>query len=429
MTTVYFITQGCSANTADSEIMGGLLVEAGYTLVDSVEETDVVIFNTCTVKGPTESYFRKKLKELRAKRKKVVVAGCIPQSDKTHSGYDDLSIVGTYQIANIVEVVEAALKGNKKTLLKINKKSKTNLPKYRKNPYVEIVPICHGCLGACTYCKTKQARGGLKSFPIKDIVRQISKAVGDGIKEIWLSSQDNSAYGLDIKTNLAELLKAINTIDKDFKVRVGMANPTYFPDFIDKFIEALMDDKMYKFIHIPVQSGNNQVLTDMNREYTVEDYKRLIKRLKKEFPNITISTDIICGFPTESKQAFNDSIKLIKETKPDVLNISRFWPRPGTPAALMKYKLHGDALGKELKLKTREMTYVFQKVSADENKKWLGWKGKILITEEGKNNSYIGRNFAYKQVVVKSNKELLGKYINVEIKKTTIYDLRGEIRS
>ena len=217
---------------------------------------------------------------------------------------------------------------------------------------IEIVPISQGCLSYCSFCKTKHARGNLFSYSEKDIVRHISNAVKNGAKEIWLTSQDSSAYGLDISTNLARLLKRIVSIPRDFKLRVGMANPDYFKLFLDDFIEVLKNEKIFKFVHIPVQSGNNQVLKDMKRNYTVEDYKQIIDKIKKEIPSVTISTDIICGFPTETKEQFNDTLNLVKEIKPDIINIPRFWPRPGTVAARLK-----QIDGGEIKRRTREKEY------------------------------------------------------------------------
>ncbi|MBR9699284.1 tRNA (N(6)-L-threonylcarbamoyladenosine(37)-C(2))-methylthiotransferase [Candidatus Woesearchaeota archaeon] len=412
---VQFITQGCSANQADSEIMAGLLKRKGYEITDDAK---TVVFNTCTVKGPTESFYRRKLKKLEEEGKKIIIAGCIPQAK---GPLKDHSTVGNFQLEKIEEAIKETAKGNVVSFLERNHKSRLNLPKIRSRETIEIVPISDGCLSSCSFCKTKHARGNLYSYPEKDIVRHISNAVREGAKEIWLTSQDSSAYGLDNKTNLAELLKKIVEIPRDFRLRVGMANPDYFKSFLDEFIEVMKNEKIFKFCHIPVQSGNNSVLKDMKRNYTVEEYKRIVRKIKKEIPEINIATDIICGFPTETKEQFNDTLRLVKETRPDIINISRFWPRPGTPAARME-----QIGGREIKKRTRLLTELFRKVAEENNKSWLGWKGKIWINEKRKNSSMLGRNFAYKQVVVPGTFKI-GQELDVEVIDSTSFYLRAKI--
>lgn len=425
---VHIITQGCSANVADSEIMAGLLIKAGHSIADSADSADIIIFNTCTVKGPTETLFRKKLKQFDELGKKVIIAGCIPQSEKNKEQFTGHTIVGTYEIHNIVEAVEQTLDEKCVELCGRENKNRLNIPKIRRNPLVEIVPICHGCKGSCAYCKTKYARGDLFSYPSKDIVRQISKAVDEGVKEIWLSSQDDGAYGLDIGTNLPNLLKEIISIPKDFKVRIGMSNPDFIPGYIDELIECYKSEKIYKFLHIPVQAGDNQVLKDMKRNYDIETYKKIVRTMKKKIPNITIATDIICGYPTESSKQFESTIKLIKETKPDIINISRFWPRPGTPAAKISPPMDAAKWGAEVKYRTVKTTEFFHKIAKENNKKWKGWQGEVLVIEKGKKkDTFIGRNFAYKQVILSCKKDIIGKQVLVKIKDYSAFDLKGHI--
>jgi len=418
MVRVHIITQGCSANHADSEIMAGHLAQE-HVLVKTPEEADLVLFNTCTVKGPTESFFRKKLKELKDQNKKVVLAGCIPQSQTASADYEGYSLVGTEQVHNVCQVVSKTMSGDSLVLLERDKTIRLNKPKIRMNPFVEIVPISQGCLSACTYCKTKHARGALVSTPPSDIVRHISNAVSEGVKEVWITSQDISAYGLDIGTNIAELLHHIVTIDRDFKIRVGMGNPLFILDFLDDYVEVFKHPKIYKFMHLPVQCGNNDVLKDMKRDYTVEDFTEIVNRFRKEIPQFCLSTDVICGFPTENKEQFEDTVQLIKEIKPEVINISRFWPREGTPAARMK-----QLDGVEINRRSKIMTTVYHEVALEQNKKWIGWKGTVLITEKAKHSGFIGRNFAYKQIIV-PGEDLMGKEVEVEIIDATSFDLRS----
>jgi MiaB/RimO family radical SAM methylthiotransferase len=202
-----------------------------------------------------------------------------------------------------------------------------------------------------------------------------------------------------------------------------MMDPNNIILILDDLTEILKSNKIFKFLHIPVQSGNDEILKKMKRLYTIDEFKKIIKKLRKEIPEITISTDIICGFPSETKEQFNDSLKLIEEIKPDVLNISRFWLRPGTKAANMENQIHGNLTKQRSQLLTKE----FNKISFEKNKKWIGWKGPILIDEKGKDNSFVGRNYCYKPVVVKSNKDLLGKKINIKVNEVTNHTLRGKV--
>ncbi|MEM2139215.1 MAG: tRNA (N(6)-L-threonylcarbamoyladenosine(37)-C(2))-methylthiotransferase, partial [Candidatus Woesearchaeota archaeon] len=328
---------------------------------------------------------------------------------------------GTSQITKVVEVVNETLSGNTVQLLAKEKNPRLNIPKVRKNSVIEILPINEGCLGSCTFCKTKFARGHLYSYEPEAIANQARDALNDGIKEIWLTSQDTACYGYDIKTNIVELLKKILEMNRPFKLRLGMGNPEYFKEQIDNLLPLFNDKRLFRFMHIPLQAGSNKVLKDMKRDYLVEEYIALIKKIKSYYADMTLSTDIICGFPTETNVDFEQTLKVIEETRPDVLNISRFWPRPGTKAS--KIKQLPSEIVKERSIKLRELFY---KIAKENNKKWLSWKGEILIDEIGKNDSFIGRNYAYKPVIIKKTNELkLGDFINVEIIKTETHDLRG----
>lgn len=416
MTKIYLETYGCSFNQADSEAMAGILESYDFNIVNDIEEADLIIINTCTVKGPTENLFFKRLDLIKKnlKNKKIIIAGCISQTDPEKlQGY---SLVGTNQIHNIAQAVEEEINDNHLVLLDQEAPNRLSLPKIRKNKIIEIIPIAEGCLGEpCSYCKVKDARGHLISYPINDIVKQARKAIAQGCKEIWLTAQDTGCYGKDIDTNLPELLKKITEINGNFFVRVGMMNPNHAIEFLDELIEAMQHDKMFKFLHIPVQSGNDEILYMMRRKYKVDDFMLIINKIK----NITISTDIICGFPTETEEQFNDSLNLIKEIKPDVLNISRFWPRPKTEAE----KMDGQIDGGETKRRSRILTDVYLNIARMNNEKWLDWEGEILIDEKGKEGTFIGRNFAYKPVVVKGDFEL-GEKVKVKINNVTSFDLR-----
>ncbi|MDA1197030.1 MAG: tRNA (N(6)-L-threonylcarbamoyladenosine(37)-C(2))-methylthiotransferase [Nanoarchaeota archaeon] len=421
MSKVHVITQGCTANQADSEIMQGLLLEQGHSLVGE-DEAEAIVYNSCSVKGPTITAFKKKLKLLRERGKKVIVAGCIPQSNRAMKELSGHSLLGTDQVDKIGEMVTDTLDGQ--VLVNVEKSDliRINLPKVRTVSFIEAVPILQGCLSSCTFCKTKHARGNAFSYPAHDIVRKISNSVRDGVKEIWLTSQDNSVYGLENDTNLAELLDAIDSIDRDFKVRVGMANPKHMLPYLPALISAFQRDSVYKFLHLPLQAGSDGVLEDMKRGYTVDEFMSIVTAFRKAIPMISISTDIICGFPTETDADFEKTLAVVEEMRPDTINISRFWPMEGTPARRMK-QIEGGVI----KDRTRRMTELFHSVALARNKEWIGWSGAVFIDEEGTHGSWKGRNYAYKQVVVQSSENLLGKSIMVKVVDASSLDAKAEI--
>lgn len=421
MEKIYFETYGCSLNLADTETMQGILVKDKFQITKDINNADLIIINTCTVKSPTDSAFLKRIKQL--PKKPTIIAGCIPQTQPTLKALEGYSLIGTYQLAHISEVVEETLQGNTVVLIAESSEEKENprlaLPKINHKNIIEIIPINTGCLGHCTYCLTKKARGELLSYHPDLIIKRVIQASKNNIKEIWLTSQDTGAYGLDIKTNLPRLLKDLIKIPGTHRIRLGMANPNHIKKYLPELIEIFHSPKMFKFIHIPVQSGNNEVLKKMGRKYKIEDFKHIIQEFKKAHPNITLATDIICGFPGETDLQFQDSIKLVEELKPDVLNISKFWKRPNTPVAKLK-----QTPGRIIKERSGKLTRTFQWNAFQNNKKWRDWKGKIIIDEKGKNNTSIGRNQHYKQIIVEGNYQL-GQEVKIKITKTTIHDLRA----
>ncbi len=428
MTFIYIETSGCSANFADSEQMAGLLKQAQFEITDQLEEADVVIFNTCTVKSPTESAFFTRLDQVKKQfpHKAIIIAGCISQTDpKKLKGYP---LLGTKQIHRVVEIVEEALHENIVQMLETGEMPPLNLPRLRKNPAVYIIPISRGCLGACTFCKTKAARGNLISYPIENIKKEAETALAEGVKEIWLTSQDTGCYGFDLNSstnsnlNLAKLLKELVSLPQDFKIRVGMMNPNHLLKYKEEFLEVFSSSKIFKFVHLPLQSGDDQILKSMRRNYTVEEYKELVKAIRTGFPEVTLATDIIVGFPGETEGQNWNSLTLLRQLSPEVINISRFWPRPGTKAAELK------TLDTEIvQHRSRIIADVCRNISKLRNERWLDWEGEIIIDEKGKEpNQWVGRNFSYKPVLIEGDQRL-GDIIKVKIKKAADWDLRGEI--
>lgn len=404
---VFFETYGCSLNYADSLLMIGLLKNAGYSIVDNEKCADIIVINTCTVKQTTERKIIKRIKSL--KNKKLVITGCLVQVNPDL--FNEHSLIGCEAVHSIVDACESLIKDVKRKRVQ-----KLNLVPLRKNKVIEIIPISQGCLGDCNYCQTKFARGRLYSYDEKDIIRHAKKALEHGAKELWLTSQDTGCYGFDKNTNLAMLLKKLIELPYDFRIRIGMMNPNNLKIIINDLLKVFKSKKIFKFLHIPIQSGSDKVLKSMNRQYSIKEFKLFVKKIRKEFYDINISTDIICGYPSETEKDWQESIELIKWLKPGVLNISRFWARPGTKAEKLK-QLHG----RETKKRSRELTAMFQKLALNENKKYKNKTVNVLIDEEN-----IGRTSNYKQVVIK-NKVKLGKQYKIIIDQITWHDLRGNL--
>lgn len=401
---VKFITFGCSRNLADTELMKGLVKQAGHELVEEGQEVTVV--NTCFVKQDTERKILKLLGELKGR---VVVTGCLSQArPELIEAFPACSFLGVGRIEGIVEALS-------RHVVDVDE----GFPDFCServltNPLISIVPVSEGCLGNCTYCCTRLARGKLKSRSISSILTQIKQDLSKGVRELWLTSQDMGCYGLDIKSSLPELINAVTNVDGDFRVRVGMMNPQHALRFLPELIQSFRSLKMYKFLHLPVQSGSDKVLKGMNRGYFVADFKRAVRAFRKAFPDLTLSTDVICGYPEEGGEEWRETLDLIKEVRPDVINISRFFGRPGTPAALLRQ--HPSWVVKE---RSRELTVLHKSISLACNKKRVGRECTVLVTEDG-----VGRNESYKPVAVNAP---LGSFINVRIVSASIFCLKGLI--
>jgi threonylcarbamoyladenosine tRNA methylthiotransferase CDKAL1 len=425
---VFIRSFGCSTNLADGEVLAGCLAEAGYKLSDSVMAADVVIYNTCAVKGPTEDRMIEILKRVPAE-KKVIVAGCLPliNFERLCKEVPFNGIVGPASGDKIVDVLKSVLNGERVVALKgaVSAKPSLNLSRLRLNPVISIIPANYGCLGSCAYCCVVFARGHLRSYSIQGIVERMKKDLAFGVREFWITSQDTACYGRDVGLNLAELLRAVCDVGGDFRVRVGMMTPNGVMHILNDLIEVFKSQKIFKFIHLPVQSGDDQILERMQRFYCVEDFRRIVDAFKNSFPNITLATDVICGFPSESPKAFERTLQLIKEVRPDIVNVSKFFARPATVAA----KMHDDFVPLlEIKRRSIIATELAREVAFERNQRWIDWTGEVFIDEVGKfSGSWIGRNFAYKPTTVKNVKGVFGKVLQVKVVRAFSTHLEAEI--
>jgi len=401
---VYFEVYGCTANKSDASLILGLLKQVHYEIVNKIDCADVLIIITCTVIGTTEQRMLSRLREFKKTGKKVIVAGCMAsiQSDLIKSILPDAHLLPSQYSNYIVDIIE-----NKEFCFPINNKKVG--PKYFDGITAPI-SIAEGCMFACSYCITSPARGELSSYSVDEIVKDVCYALNQNCKEIQLTAQDTASYGLDINNNLGNLLTNICRINGNYRIRVGMMNPYTTLLNLSSIIDGFKDNKIFKFLHIPVQSGDNNILYLMNRKYTVDDFIKIISKFKDKYPNLTLSTDIIVGFPSETDEQFNRSFDLLKIVKPDIVNITRYSSRPMTKAKIMKNRV-STKIAKE---RSRTLTNLCSIIARNKNSEHIGQKYKVLVTKKGKNNFFVGRAENYKPVVVNHRVEI-GEFIDVEI--------------
>jgi MiaB/RimO family radical SAM methylthiotransferase len=320
--------------------------------------------------------------------------------------------------------VGSALAGNRLFALEDSAADKVNIPRVRLNPAVSIVEIASGCMSECTFCQTKIAKGWLRSYRIGDIIRQIKADLKAGCKEVWLASTDNGCYGKDMGTDLVELLKACCFIDGDFKIRLGMMNPMYMPGMLDRMVDVFHEnDKLFKFLHIPVESGSDRVLRKMKRGHTARTFLSAVQAFRTKIPEMTISTDVIVGFPSETEDDFKETLELVEWAEPDIVNISRYGARPGTEAAKWKGMRVRSQVAKE---RSVHLHVLAKRIAKKRNSLWQGWHGEIVVDEMDK--VVQGRNYAYKPVVLSNpDQVLLGDRKRVQVHDFSNFSLKARI--
>jgi len=421
---IYFETYGCTANYNSSEIMKGLVKQAGMNLIFDEKFADLIVINSCIVKGPTQEKIRRRVFDLLKKGKKIILAGCMPRLNQKKLKHENLFLLDTSQIKNIVSLIQDITQGNykqEKYLLKRNE-LKINLPKVSNEKYIGITQISEGCFGECTYCSVRLVKGILFSYPKEEILNSIKKDLEAGCKEIWITSQDNASYGNEYeKYFFPELLKEILELKGNFFVRLGMMNPNNVLKILPELIELYKHPKMFKFIHIPLQSGSNKILKAMKRKYTKEQFLHIISEFKNQIPEITISTDVIVGFPEETEKDFEETFNLIKKIKPEILNASKFWKREGTIAEKLK-----PVERKEVIRRVSKLMKLHLEICKENQKKYSNWEGKVFVDRVGFGKTYLARNENYKLFAVHSTEKILGKTIKVKVKKVMPHYLISE---
>lgn len=440
------LTMGCQLNENDSEKLCGMLEKMGYTKTEKQNDADLALFNTCCVRENAEDKLFGKLGELkRLKEQKgiiIAIGGCMMQekhiTDKIKESYPFVDILfGTHTLHKFPEDLYKVIKEKRKLedILDIDGKIYEGLPIKRDSKIKASVTIMNGCNNFCSYCIVPYVRGRERSRQPRDIIEEVKKLAKKGYKEITLLGQNvNSYLRVEREKNIpfeeyqgvnsfATLLRAINKIDGIERIRFISPHPK---DFTDDVIEAIADcEKVCKLVHLPLQSGNTKVLKEMNRKYTKEQYLNLVEKMKNKIPNLTLSTDIIVGFPGETDEEFEDTLEVVEKVGFEQVYMFIYSRRVGTPGDKMQNQIPEDIKHKRFdKLKALVESQI-----EENNKKYIGTTQKILVEGESKNNSNMlsGRTESNKVVIFEGSKELIDKIINIKIISQHMWYLKGEI--
>lgn len=416
---VWIETYGCTLNHADSDIMEGLLGEAGYSLS---RDAPIFILNTCAVKEATENKTIFRILELKGQGKKIVIAGCLgmaPNEKRVREACPDAVIVLPDAVGSILEAVECAERGEARTFSGMQGKGKEMLPRIYTAPILRIAAQ-EGCVGNCYFCQTRIARPKLRSNPVREIKRWVEEGVNRGAKEVQVTGQDTGAYGLDIGSSLVEMLREVLSVEGDFMVRLGMINPGHAKRMLPELLELMGHPKFYKFLHLPVQCGSEKVREEMNRMHTVAEFEGVVAEVRKRFPEVCISTDIIVGYPTETAGDFGETLELVERVKPDIVNVSKYSSRRGTEASRLR-----KVPTQEVKRRSTELSALVRRISAEKNSLYLGREERVLVTEMQKTPT--GRMGNYKQVCILGGEAKLGEWIKVKIVDSNYGSLFGEL--
>lgn len=394
----YFVeSYGCTMNFGEGRMLSEEMAGLGYEEVSSPEEADIVVLNTCTVVGTTEKHMMDRIADLKRQGKKIVVTGCLAaaQPRRVEIRLPDTPIIAPRQYGGFKDII-------------IDRYGVAGPPREVRAEKNAILPIAQGCLGNCTYCITRIARGGLSSYPPEELKSRFVSMVDAGASEILVTAQDTACYGRDIGTSLPELISSFLKKEGDYRVRIGMMNPNALAPIADDLLDVMEDPRVYRFLHIPVQSASDAVLERMNRRYTAEDFESLVGRLRDRIPGISIATDVICGFPGETDEDHRATAEMIRKLGLDTVNITRFSPRPGTPAADME-QVHGRISH----ARSAELTETKNSVELEVNTGLIGRRFRALSSEKGKEGTIL-RTDTYRPVVVPDDVPL-GEFRSVEV--------------
>jgi MiaB-like tRNA modifying enzyme len=393
---VYIETYGCSYNFGDTANLEEVLKHYGSTRVATPGEADAIIINTCTVVGPTERRMLRRLVALQ--EKPLFVTGCMP-------------VVQREAILSVCNPVIISPDAIREAYLRV----RTVAP-----GGAGIVQIAQGCLGRCTYCITRRARGPLKSFPAEEIREKVQAFIDAGAYEIQLTAQDVSAYGRDSGIDLPTLLSTISDLRGNYRIRIGMMNPATVLPVLDDLVDAYTSDRIFRFVHLPVQSGSDRILEQMGRGYTVQEFEEIVSTFRSRYPDISIATDFIVGFPGETEDDFSLSLALIGRTKPAKVNVTRYSKRPFTgPFATKDFP---DSVKKD---RSRLLNAYAEEQYSTVNRPLLGTTVSCVVTEKLRPGSVMARTASNQGVVI--GRDLpIGVAAEIVLKKDRKYFFMGD---
>lgn len=417
---VYYESYGCTANRGDLEVMLGLLKEAGHEATEDRGDADITLINTCSVKGTTYRRMLRRIRELVERGDRVLVAGCLPLIDpESVLGLRPHGVISCRTLEAVVEAAETIWRRKSRFIRIHGDGRRAGMPRCPLHPVSAIVNIADGCTSSCTYCSVRLARGKLRSLNPDEVVGEVRSALGRGQREILLTAQDTAAYGLDLGRSLPELLETVCSLEGRFMVRVGMMNPKNAVRILPGLLKAYESEKVYKFLHLPVQSGDDGVLELMGRGYRAEEYVKVVEAFRSRFPDLHLATDVIVGFPGEGRREFERTLDVVERTMPDKVNISRFSPMPGTEAARMK-----GPDPREVAERSRLLASLVRRMGSGVNRGYLGTERWGLVTECGKKGGFTVRLSNYKPAIVGEGRP--GEFIRVRITGYTPTYLVGE---
>ncbi|MCI8444232.1 MAG: tRNA (N6-isopentenyl adenosine(37)-C2)-methylthiotransferase MiaB [Clostridia bacterium] len=439
------VTMGCQLNENDSEKLCGMLEKMGYSKTQNQQEADLALFNTCCVRENAEDKLFGKLGELkRLKEQKgiiIAIGGCMMQekhiTNKIKESYPFVDILfGTHTLHKFPEDLYKVLQEKRKRedIIDIDGKIYEGLPIKRNSNKKASVTIMNGCNNFCSYCIVPYVRGRERSRQPRDIINEVKELAMQGYQEITLLGQNVNSYlkverqkGIPFEEyegihSFATLLQAINKIDGIQRIRFVSPHPK---DFTEDVIEAIAKcNKVCKLVHLPLQSGNTKVLKEMNRKYTKEHYLALVEKMKATIPNLTLSTDIIVGFPGETEEEFQDTLDVVKKVKFEQVYMFIYSRRVGTPGDKMENQVPEEIKHKRF----NQLKTLVESQIEENNQKYVGTIQKVLVEGESKNNPNLlsGRTDSNKVVIFEGSKDLIGKIIELKIISQHMWYLKGE---
>ncbi len=378
---VYLEAYGCTLSKSEAGLYVNRMINSGAVLTQDPKAADVRVINTCVVISQTESRMLRRIQELAALGE-TEITGCLPSVSADSLEMNEIRPVSRETFRDFY-------------------RGMLDDVEIREPSIFDGIPINQGCTGNCNFCISRVSRGKLLSRRPQKIVDQVRMQVARGIREVRITSLDSAAYGKDIGIRLPQLVEMITSLDGSFMLRIGMMEPKNTSEILRDLLNSYASNKVYKFLHLPVQSGSDSVLMAMNREYTSSDFIEIVDTYRRKFPGATLSTDIITGYPGEGDREFSETVEILEKTRPNIINVTRFSPRPFTrdfSAVPSPSNVTKD--------RNKVIQEIHRRISSEEFEKAVGTEEEIMVTERGKRDTYVGRDIYYRPVVIGGSHKL-----------------------